>query len=38
MEKKRPKPTSSDKSEPISNWFTKQFGGLFSEEDDDIDK
>ncbi len=36
LEKKRPKPTPEDKAEPISNWFTKQFGGLFKEEDDEI--
>ncbi len=38
LEKKRPKPSHADKAEPISNWFTRQFGGLFNEEDDEIGK
>jgi cell division protein FtsZ len=37
VEKKHPKPTPADGSEPISNWFTRQFNTLFSEDDADID-
>ncbi|MEI6677325.1 MAG: cell division protein FtsZ [Mariniphaga sp.] len=38
LENKQPKPKTADSAEPISNWFTRQFGGLFTEEDDDIGK
>jgi cell division protein FtsZ len=38
LEKKRPRPNTTDKAEPISNWFTKQFGALFSEEDEELIK
>jgi len=34
---KKPKPKSSDVSEPDSNWFTRQFNSLFSEEDTETD-
>ena len=37
VEKKHLKPTSADGSEPISNWFTRQFNTLFSEDDSEID-
>jgi cell division protein FtsZ len=35
---KRPKPKTSDGSEPISNWFTRQFNTLFTENDSEIDQ
>ena len=35
---KRPKPKTADSSEPISNWFTRQFGTLFTENDAEIDQ
>jgi cell division protein FtsZ len=38
LEKKRPRPNTTDKAEPISNWFTKQFGTFFSEEDEELNK
>ncbi len=38
LENKQPKPKTADSAEPISNWFTRQFGGLFTEEDDEIGK
>ena len=37
-EKNREKPKASDSSEPIGNWFTRQFGGLFSDDDAEIKK
>lgn len=36
LENNRKNPKNADKSEPISNWFTKQFGGLFSDDDSEI--
>ena len=38
LEKSRPKPKASDSSEPVSNWFQRQFGGLFSDDDAEIDE
>ena len=38
LEKKSPKPKTADSAEPISNWFTRQFNTLFSEDDDEIDE
>jgi cell division protein FtsZ len=38
LEKKSPKPKAGDGSEPISNWFTRQFNTLFSEDDEEIGK
>jgi len=38
LEKKTVKPKGADEDEPVSNWFTRQFGNLFSEDDDEIDK
>jgi len=38
IEIKRPKPKTSDVSEPISNWFTRQFNTLFTESDSEIDQ
>jgi hypothetical protein len=38
LEGKRPKPKASDGSEPISNWFTRQFNTLFTESDSEIDQ
>jgi cell division protein FtsZ len=38
LEKSRSKPKASDGSEPISNWFTRQFGGLFSDDDAEIEE
>ncbi len=38
LEKKRPKPKATDGSEPISNWFTRQFNTLFTESDSEIDQ
>jgi len=38
LENKSPKPKSSDGAEPISNWFTRQFNTLFSEDDEEIGK
>jgi len=35
---KRPKPKAADGSEPISNWFTRQFNTLFTESDAEIDQ
>ncbi len=35
-EKNRQKPKATDGSEPIGNWFTRQFGGLFSDDDAEI--
>ena len=37
-EKNRQKPKAADSSEPIGNWFTRQFGGLFSDDDTEINK
>jgi cell division protein FtsZ len=37
-EKNRQKPKAADSSEPIGNWFTRQFGGLFSDDDTEIKK
>lgn len=37
-ETKRPKPKTTDGSEPISNWFTRQFNTLFTENDSEIDQ
>jgi len=38
LEKKSAKPKGADGDEPVSNWFTRQFGGLFSEDDDELEK
>ena len=38
LENKRPKPKTTDGSEPISNWFTRQFNTLFTENDQEIDQ
>lgn len=34
--KNRQKPRATDSSEPVSNWFTRQFGGLFNDDDAEI--
>jgi cell division protein FtsZ len=38
QEIKRPKPKSTDSSEPIGSWFTRQFNTLFTENDSEIDE
>jgi len=38
LENKKPRPKSGDGSEPISNWFTRQFNTLFTENDSEIDQ
>ena len=38
IETKPPKPKTTDGSEPISNWFTRQFNTLFTENDSEIDQ
>jgi cell division protein FtsZ len=38
IEGKRSRPKASDASEPISNWFTRQFNTLFTESDSEIDQ
>ena len=35
---KKPVPKTADSSEPVGSWFHRQFGGLFSEDDAEIDK
>ncbi len=38
VDKKHSKPKGTDGSEPISNWFTRQFNTLFSDDDAEIEK
>lgn len=38
LENKSPKPKTSNSSEPISNWFSRQFNTLFTESDSEIDQ